>query len=948
MMDMSGQIIDQYRIESLLGSGSTGTVFRALDLDRQELVALKVLHRRFVENRTIKQQMLDRFRAAIGISHPNIVELYSTGEYEGRLYLVTELVTDGSLRSLQQIGPREALPLYMGIDLMRQAAEGLAHAHQNGIIHGNIKPENLLLSRIPDASGLASDYLVKINDFGLAISRPGLQTSATDRAAGSPAYMSPEQTQGLQPDERSDIYSLGVVLFEVATGALPFDIQTPADAASRHANTPPPSPREQRPDIPEKLSTIILHCLEKEPANRFESADDLAAALATLVPTPAPAPDQSGQHTSQPPGDGVHLLVDREQVNIIPGNPVTVTITLDNRGAFPVRVMLTADGIAPDWVRLPPGVVDLLPRTQVSGPVHLLAARKPESIAGNHLLIMRAHVAGRTEPVSEARVHLKVEPFTAVRMRVDPPVTSGKARGSYQLSLENLGNERRRVVPMASSPAGGLHFVFDPPQAMLEPGRSTTSQLTVQGRRRWFGTGRDSHQFALQAASSGRSGDDDWTPPVPTTFVQRPYFPVWSLPVFVIFVVMAGALLAMLAGDEDANGDVAGSGATATSEPGVADSGTPEPGSTPAEVAPPAATTPPNNTPDPQMTPDSQATPPPQAPTATAVPGAPTPVPQEPADIQEVPLLAFTSARENGLNIYVMNPDGSEQRVLIGGNDDDWSPAWSHDGSRIAWIGKVGSLDQIFVAGSDGSNLLRLTDEESNDRFPVWSPDDSQILFSRGDGIETDLFMVASNGGEPEQMTNNSAYDGSPAWSPDGERIAFVSNRTGANEVWMMEANGSVEEQITDSDGNNFSPAWSPNGERIVFITDRDGDRDIYSIAEDGTNEVPLTLNPANEYAPAWSPDGSQIAFAREDGDGANLYVMDADGANQELLAEDVHVADPNLTWSPDGGGIAFLREIGGAIEIHVVALSNGEVTRLTTNDTFDGNITWRVVQIPN
>lgn len=934
MMDMSGQIIDQYRIETLLGSGPTGMLYRALDLEREAPVALKLLHARYVETRVIKQRMLDRFRAAIGISHPNIVEMLDTGEIDGRLYVVSEFVPDGSLRTLQQIGSREAFPLYMGIDLMRQAAEGLAFAHQNGVIHGSLKPENMLLQRVPDATGTGSEYLLKLSDFGMTPAATSLRGQTRNPSVGNPAYMSPEQVQGAEADETGDIYSLGIVLFEIATGQLPFDVQTPGDAVYLHVHTRPPSPRQSRPDIPQELSTIILRCLEKDPSSRFQTAGDLAVALGALIPDTASPAATVLTPPGQPVGDGVHLMVDRDHTDVVPGSPATLSITLDNRSGFPVRVMLTADGISPDWIRLPPGIVDLPPRSQVTGPVHVLVGRTPASTAGEHLLLLRAHIPGRTEAVSEARVRLTVQPFTAIQVRLDPPITSGRGRGSYQVTVENLGNERRRVVPMASNPPGDLEFIFDPPQIMLEPGRKIVSALTVRGKRWWLGAGRNPRQFSLFAASTGSDGEDR-TPYIPATFVQTPYFPVWSLPVALVAVVLAGALLTMLPGGDDDNGqgDTAGVIGTATAEPDddaavVTDSETPEP-----------------------ATPDgSEADPPvletfePANPEPTAGEATPSP---EPPVIEEVELLAFTSARNNGLNLYIMNPDGTEQTPLVTESGDDWAPAWSHDGTRIAWISKVNGFDEIFVAGTDGSNILRLTNRQVNDRFPVWAPDDSLIVFSSGDGNDTELYVVSPDGGTPVQLTDNTAFDGNPSWSPDGAQIAFVSNRTGSNEIFVMDADGSNVEQLTDSDGNNFNPVWSPDGERIAFVTDRDGDRDVYSMAADGTDETPLALESEDEFVPVWSPDGSLIAFVRESGnETGDLYIMDADGSNEELLAENVHAPDPNLVWSPDGTRIAFLRNVGGPLDIHLVGLEDGEVVRLTNNDSFDGNVTWRIVQI--
>ena len=936
MPDMTGQIIGQYQIEQLLESGDAAQLYRAVDLHHDQPVAIRFLSTHYAESPTVAARVLQQIRMVSDLLHPNIIDVLDYGEHNGCIYLVMEWVPDGSLRDLQdQIGPHEALPLYTGIDLLRQAAEGLSHADQRGLLHRNIRPESMLLRRVPDATGTASAYQLKLSDFGIILPAGNREKQTTLPLPGSPAYMSPEQHQGTATDGRSDVYSLGVVLFETATGYLPFESRTSGEAAFKHALIPAPSAREVRPDIPEELSSIIKRCLEKDPSDRFQTARELADALSVLIPdahqprtviAPSP-PDSLLVQTEQ---QGVLLQIDHEHLEVTPGNPVTLTMTLENRGGFPIRVMLTADGISRSWVRLPPGAVDVPPRSKMSGPVHLLVDRKPENIAGEHLMVVKAHVPGRTEPAAEARVRLSVLPFVALRLHLDPPVTSGRRRGVYQLTVENIGNERRLVAPVPDNDAGDLEFLFEPSQMMLEPGRAITSHVAVQAAPRWIGSGREVRSFGVIATSSGGGGNDQ-TPPVRATFVQLPHFPVWALPVCVLALLLAGLAFTMLPDDEDDDVDIAGVVVTTTPTAG-ADQPDGNEGSLPSGGA----------TPLPGSTAVAIQPEPTEAP-ADATPAGPVE--------RDVALIAFTTARGSGphgiLELYVIEPDGSNERPLIAEPGDDWAPAWSNDGTRIAWSSKRQGHDEIYVANADGSEQRRLTNDPLDDRFPVWSPDDGLIAFQRGQGNDTELYVVNPDGGTPVRLTINSAFDGNPSWSPDGAQIAFVSNRTGSNEVYIMDADGSDAEQITDSGGNNFNPSWSPDGERILFITDRDGDRDIYSIAVDGTDETALVTGSADEYAPVWSPDGGRIAYVHGNADGpVDLSIMDADGSNQEVVAEGVYPDDPNPVWSPDGEQIAFLRSGTPAVDIYVVSIADGSETRLTTNPTFDGNITWQVVRV--
>src|SRR6266704_378740 len=266
-----------------------------------------------VANPEFRSRFLREAKSAAALRHPNIVEIYEFGEQEGLLYLVMELMMDGSLRTLLQHNAGQPLPLPPGLDLLRQAAEGLAAAQALHMVHRDIKPDNLLLSRLGELTLGGQQYVLKISDFGLARLAEGGGLTATGTPLGTLAYMSPEQCMGAKVDGRSDLYSLGVVLYEVATGLRPFQIENFADALNKHVNVSPPPPRQVRPNLPPIVEEIILRCLAKKPEERYATARELVSALRramnsaelrTMASTLQPASTPTGVTDAQPPPSG--------------------------------------------------------------------------------------------------------------------------------------------------------------------------------------------------------------------------------------------------------------------------------------------------------------------------------------------------------------------------------------------------------------------------------------------------------------------------------------------------------------------------------------------------------------------------------------------------------------------------------------------------------------------
>jgi serine/threonine protein kinase len=260
----------RYTLLALIGSGGMASVFRAHDLRLGRLVALKLLHPTFAADPTFITRFHQEAELAASLSaHPHIVTIYDVGSDGSLHYLVMELVDDG--RTLKDLIRAEApLPVARAFAIGQQIAAALAFAHQRGLVHRDIKPQNILLT---------TEEQVKVTDFGIARHAAGVQVTRPGVVLGTAAYLAPEQAMGQPAQPASDLYALGVVLFELLTGQLPFQAESTVGLALQQVQEPAPSPRQFNAAIPEAAAAVVLRALAKDPAARYRSAAEFGLAL---------------------------------------------------------------------------------------------------------------------------------------------------------------------------------------------------------------------------------------------------------------------------------------------------------------------------------------------------------------------------------------------------------------------------------------------------------------------------------------------------------------------------------------------------------------------------------------------------------------------------------------------------------------------------------------------
>jgi len=306
-------------------------VYKARDLMLERTVAIKVLHKDYSSNPAFRERFRQEAKAAANLSHPNIVTVHDFGFDKESLFIVMEYVPGITLKTM--INQRGRLEIDKAIPLIVQACAGIGYAHRAGLVHCDVKPQNMLVT---------PDQRVKVADFGIARALASIQ--ADERSSivwGSPQYFSPEQAAGKAPSPASDVYGLGVVLYEMLTGQLPFTTNSSRELARLHLEAAPPDPRHINPAISENLNRILLKVLSKEASSRYRTADQLGRVLITFSKKSNPV------YLSQP------VVTVREMPK--PQPKIDAKITTPKENDPPVNTSLDMD-----WITIGLGLIALV------------------------------------------------------------------------------------------------------------------------------------------------------------------------------------------------------------------------------------------------------------------------------------------------------------------------------------------------------------------------------------------------------------------------------------------------------------------------------------------------------------------------------------------------------------------------------------------------------------
>lgn len=365
MSTLVGHTINsRYRIDSLLGDGGMGTVYRAYDLNLDRAVAIKLMHAHFARQREFRDRLVQEAKTAARLDHPSIVRVFDFGDSEAGLFIAMEYVEGGSLREhLQRLQRMQKfLPLAQSLQIVAQIAEALHYAHSLGIIHRDVKPGNIILKKLAQADQPNEQpFRAVLTDFGLVKVGEGADITQSGATLGTPMYMSPEQCEGQPLDGRSDLYALGVVLYELVTNRLPFEFQNLSEAIAAHrSGVMPTSPSQIRGDVPRLIDSLVRRALAKDPNHRFatgqEMAKNMRSAIVSLEGAPtrilsrqeAQEADILQQVKEAPSGYVLHIETPGQPVSKAPlTNPVIrLGRNVDN------DIVLPADGVSRYHARL--------------------------------------------------------------------------------------------------------------------------------------------------------------------------------------------------------------------------------------------------------------------------------------------------------------------------------------------------------------------------------------------------------------------------------------------------------------------------------------------------------------------------------------------------------------------------------------------------------------------
>ena len=816
----------RYQIIDELGQGGMGVVYKADDTKLKRTVALKSISPFILTKEDVKIRFLREAQAAAALNHTNICTIYEIDEYEERSFISMEYIEGEALKDRIKTKP---LSIKEALDLAVQVAEGLRHAHEKGIVHRDIKSANIMVR---------DDGEAKIMDFGLAKLADTTVMTKEGTTVGTIAYMSPEQAQGEALDGRTDIWSLGVVIYEAVAGQLPFIGDRDQAVVYAILKKEPQPLTSLRSGVPLELERIINKCLEKDTSYRYQSSSELLADLKRLK--------RDLERGIVPIHKGVATLEARQKY------PKWVPWVC--AGLIPVAVLVAAYFylLRPKLSSTPPfSQLSLKPVTGGSG-----SAFSPSWSPDGSWIVYASDDAGSMDiwkkPAEGGEaIQLTTSPYDESHPAWSPDgrmIAFSSDRGGGGIFL--IPSEGGTALPLTQFGArpswspdsdtvafdwcGNIYLV---PYTGGEPslvvsGTSATPHTvwTPDGTKLiyWDRTKRDVHLYSLE------SGEAEALELVPT-----------GQEISGLTLSQDGRELVLSRGPFGGNKNLWR--VKFNPKAGKVDS-------TPLALA---VTT----------TEDIQC-----------------------AFSPDGSKLAFTASKlERHLWAYPLDPDtgmikGDAQRITYKSHLN-YYPELSRDGKKLVWTSHLtdqGVLCTCDLESRDERKVTREWGQKVREVGGTFSPDGNQMCYSSTPGGSYQLWRLPSLGSVAMQLTRTQSphSDALPAWSPSGKALVFYSNRSGNWDIWSVHTGRRGEpKQLTDWESNENYPSWSSDGKHITFRTDKEGNGDIWIMDADGRNQESFITGPSEEGWSAWSPDGRWFYFVSNRNEGVfNVLRMPAGG----------------------------------------------------------------------
>lgn len=876
-----------YEILSMLGAGGMGEVYRARDTALGRDVAIKILHPGSLNDADLLHRFRQEAQAAASLSHPNILAIYQVGEHEGTPYIVSELLEGRSLREWLLAGK---IPLRKTMECAMQIADGLAAAHERGIVHRDLKPENIFFTRGGHA---------KILDFGLAkFTRPKPLSvesnaftltlgSAPGLVLGTVGYMSPEQVRAMPVDSRSDVFSFGLILYEMLSGKNVFFRSTAADTMSAILKEDPPELHSSDNGVSPALDRIVRRCMEKEPADRFQSVRDLSFALqavTTSATTTLPASQEKplpyenrgrSLRTIALVATGCLLMGSAVTWFALraahPGHGGTLTITevsrLTHESGFSDRPTWSPDGAMLAFSSNRSGNFEIYVR-RIEGGQEVNITNDPAQ-----------DIQPAFSPDGSSIAFVSTRSSRTGMIRIAPnigfePVTYG---GDVWV-VPALGGPARRLVQDANFPVwspDGKKVAYvsgiDDHRSILEipaeggPVRSVLSgagskwqiiRVRYSPQGGWFIFETWDQRLLLMPTSGGSPRE-----------ILRGTSPAWDSSGKLLYYekpeLLGGTRLESVKFDE-ASGGISG---------------------------------------------------PPQS------LGVMTGILRDLAVSRGGQQFVVTE-RQESLNLTRLplavgdgTPGGAEEELHHGDVRDRY-PSFSPDGQQIAFVDTRLGDQEIWILnlGTGRRERLRLPRPELGANFAFWSRDGRRIAVTVFEADEkTSIWLASVDGSASEEVVAAKPTLRGGPFSPDGRSLVYTYRKDGSFQVFTIDLANGQERQLTFSKADKYDPIWSPDGKWAVYSSNQGGPCcQIWKTPAAGGEEQRLTSGYDRIRHLSFSPDGYWLYLQPNH---LNVYRMPFSGGPRQQVTRfpeaGLFLEEPTL--SPDGKWLVYCRNNGGS-----------------------------------